>query len=222
MALGVLSVSAQQTLVLKPGPSLEPAPSPEQRWVPHFPGVFHPNNIYGARLQKVALPLIDERAHVLVLGTGSGIDAVRAAQRCAGRVDAVDICPFAVANTKAMAVFFGLEHRICAWHSDGLANVRRLYDVVLFNAPRAVSEAVPNNVTTFDPNGQLLRRVLATLPRVLAPGGAMYLMADPDLSSYLPHTLRHEILHCEDDVDVFAGERRKPLWNFAIHRITVA
>lgn len=184
--------------------------------VPHFPEVFSPQNIYLRLLLMAALPRLQRDERTLVLGSGSGVEAALAALMVRTRVDAVDINPFAVGNTAATAAFLGVEHLVRSWHSDGFARVPGRYDAIFLDAPRALPrEQIPESCDSealFDPDGQFLRRTFAELPEHLTRSGRLYLMADPDLRSHLPGTLRSRIL--ADWSEPHPGS-----WTFAVHEV---
>ena len=69
---------------------------------------------------------------------------------------------------------------------DGLAEVEKAYDVILFEAPLATDQTQTKDPNRFDLEGKLLKEVLTALPSHLKIGGRMYLMSHPDLSPYLP------------------------------------
>ena len=153
--------------------------------IPLFPTVYPYNNPYVENLLQVALPDLADREEVLVLGTGSGLEAACVALRHQVRVDAIDINPIAVANTLATARRVGVDHLVRAWVSDGFNRVPGKYDAILFSAPLAIEEACPQDRNRYDFNGTLLRAVLAALPEHLNPAGRLYLMSRPDLSPFL-------------------------------------
>jgi hypothetical protein len=176
--------------------------------IPLFPGVFYYNNLYDQNLLEAALFDLDGCEDILVLGTGAGLEAVCVALKYGIHVDATDINPIAVANTLVACRRTGTAHLVSAWVSDGLAEVSKTYDAILFEAPLATngSQRDPNR---YDFGGRLLRTVLHALPSHLKPSGRMYLMSRPDLTPYLPAKgLQWKVLR------YFAAEN-----NLAIHKI---
>ena len=154
--------------------------------IPLFPTVYYYNNPYEQNLLEVALPELGGFEDVLILGTGAGLEAICVALKYGITVDATDINPLAVANTIAACRRTGTDHLVKAWVSDGLAEVEKAYDVILFEAPLATDQTQTKDPNRFDLEGKLLKEVLTALPSHLKIGGRMYLMSHPDLSPYLP------------------------------------
>ena len=154
--------------------------------LPLFPSVYPYNNPYVENLLEVGLPELTDCKRVLVLGSGSGLDAVCLALKYGIPVDATDINPVAVANTAASARCCGLGDRVRAWVSDGFGEVRAAYDAIFFEAPLATEYPVQSDANRHDLGGKVLREVLNELPAHLSPRGRMYLMSRPDLSLYFP------------------------------------
>jgi hypothetical protein len=177
--------------------------------IPLFPSVFYYNNLYDQNLLEAVLLELKECKDILVLGTGAGLEAVCIALKYGIHVDATDINPVAVANTIAASRRTGTDHLIHAWVSNGLTDVPKSYDAILFEAPLATNETQLHDPNRYDYGGKLLKEVLSGLPCHLNPGGRMYLMSRPDLTPYLPanglqwNTLRY-----------FAAEK-----SLAIHEI---
>jgi len=126
------------------------------------------------------------------LGTGSGAIAVAlSATEPALRVIAVDVSTdaLAVARANAEANHAPVEFRV----GDLLGPIREPVDIVAANLPylredeladltgdRAALAHEPRLATVAGPDGlALLRRAIADLPRVLAPGGAAFFECDP-------------------------------------------
>ena len=154
--------------------------------IPIFPTVYYYNNPYEQNLLEESLARVEGAEDVLVLGTGAGLEAICVAMKYGIHVDATDINPLAVANTIAASRRTGTDHLIKAWVSDGLAEVKKAYDVILFEAPLATDGTQANDPNRFDLEGRLLKEVLSALPMHLKSGGRMYLMSHPDLVPYLP------------------------------------
>ena len=154
--------------------------------IPLFPSVFYYNNPYDQNLLEAVLPELHDCTDILVLGTGAGLEAVCVALKYGIHVDATDINPVAIANTIAACRRTGTDHLVHAWVSDGLQDVTRAYDAILFEAPLATNNRQATDQNRYDPGGRLLRKVLLELPSHLKTGGRMYLMSRPDLSPYFP------------------------------------
>ena len=158
----------------------------EIREIPLFPSVYNYNNPYDENLLEAALNDLVGCQNVLLLGTGAGLEAVCVALKYGIHVDAIDINPVAVANTISACRHTGTAHLVNAWTSDGLKQVEKAYDAILFEAPVATTKSHLQDPNRYDFEGKLLREVLESLPRHLKPGGRMYLMSLPDISAYLP------------------------------------
>ena len=156
------------------------------REIPLFPSVYYYNNPYDQNLLEAALPELDGCNDILVLGSGAGLEAVCVALKYGIRVDATDINPVAIANTVAASRRTGTEGLVHAWVSDGLKQMTKKYDAVLFEAPLATEDAQVRDPNRYDIGGKLLREVLSALPEHLNTGGRMYLMSCPDLSPFFP------------------------------------
>ena len=143
--------------------------------IPLFPTVYYYNTLYEQNLLEVALPRLEGSEDVLVLGTGAGLEAVCVAMKYRIHVDATDINPLAVANTIAAGRRTGTDHLIKAWVSDGLTEVQKAYDVILFEAPLATDRSQAIDPNRFDQGGRLLTEVLSALPLHLKRGGSFIL-----------------------------------------------
>jgi len=154
--------------------------------IPLFPSVYYYNNPYDENLLEVALPNLDGCNKVLVLGTGAGLEAVCVALRYGIPVDATDINPVAIANTLSACGRTGTSRLVNAWVSDGLKQVTKKYDAILFEAPLVTDKPGEQDSNRYDIGGKILVDVLRSLPDHLNPGGTMYLMSCPDLSPYFP------------------------------------
>lgn len=153
--------------------------------LPLFPTVFAFNNPYLGKLIEVAREDVLRGLKVLSMGCGAGIEAAYFALKNGTEIDAVDINPIAVANTRAIAQQLGVGHLVNTWTSDGFAQVSGGYDVILLNAPLAVHEKRENDVNRFDPKGSFLKMIMDGLHRALAPEGKLIVMSHPDLKPYL-------------------------------------
>jgi len=153
--------------------------------IPLFPSVYSYNNPYVENLLEVGLPELSGSMRVLVLGSGSGLDAACIAMKYKVPVDATDINPIAVANTRAAARRCGVESHVRGYVSDAFENIHEKFDAIFFEAPLATDERNQTDANRYDFEGAVLRKVLAGLPDHLLPGGRMYLMSRPDLSPYV-------------------------------------
>ena len=180
--------------------------------IPLFPSVYPYNNPYVENLLEVGLPELGNARSVLVLGSGSGLDAVCIAMKYKIPVHATDINPLAIANTKAAARRCGIEKHVCAYTSDAFNNVREKFDSIFFQAPLATDDKNLTDANRYDFEGALLRHVFIGLRDHLSPQGRMYLMSRPDVSSYVNLS----------GVSVKTRRRFEPLSSVAIHEIGLA
>ena len=102
-----------------------------------LPGVLNPRLMRSGAFfaSRLGADVITPGAHVLDMGTGSGVCAIAAARR-AGRVVAVDINPVAVRCTRINALLNSVDDRIEVLPGDLFAPVGdQRFDLVLFNPP---------------------------------------------------------------------------------------
>jgi release factor glutamine methyltransferase len=134
------------------------------------------------------------RFRVVDVGTGSGAIAVAlAVSEPRVRVVATDVSADALAVARANAEAHGVADRIELRQGDLLAPVAEQADVVAANLPYLRDDAVsgwvgertslffePREAVVAGSDGlDVIRRFLAQLPRVLAPGGVVLLECDP-------------------------------------------
>ena len=139
---------------------------------------------------------VRERGPCLVadVGTGSGAIAIALAAREPGvRVIATDVSSDALAVARANVAAHRVAERVELRQGDLLAPIKERVDAVAANLPYlrddAVHELVGDRTSlAFEPavavvagaDGlALIRRCVADLPRVLAPGGAAFFECDP-------------------------------------------
>jgi release factor glutamine methyltransferase len=131
---------------------------------------------------------------VVDVGTGSGaIACAIALSEPQVRVIAVDASRDALAVAEANALALGVAERIELRQGDLLAPITETVDVVCANLPyiredemqklaggRTALAYEPRVAVVSGPDGlDLIRRAIADLPRVLAPGGAAFFEVDP-------------------------------------------
>ena len=123
--------------------------------------------------------LIPPHAHVLDMGTGSGIGAVVAAQ-WAARVEAVDINPHAVRCARINALLNEVDDRVTIHHGDLFAPVAgRRFEVVLFNPPY-FRGAPQDDLDAAWRSDDVVERFAAALPDHLTPDGHALVMLSSD------------------------------------------
>ncbi len=162
-----------------------------------LPQVFNPRLFRTGQLLCETLneSLIQPRARVLDMGTGTGIGAVLAAQ-WAAKVDAVDINPEAVRCARINALLHTMEDRIVVYEGDLFEPVHgRRYDVVLFNPP--YFRGRPNDAfETAWRSDDVVERFAAALPDHLTPGGyaLVVLSSDGDSATFLAAFRRNDLI----------------------------
>ena len=162
-----------------------------------LPQVFNPRLFRTGQLLCETLneSLIQPRARVLDLGTGTGIGALLAAQ-WAANVDAVDINPEAVRCARINVLLHTMEDRIVVYEGDLFEPVHgRRYDVVLFNPP--YFRGRPNDAfETAWRSDDVVERFAAALPDHLTPGGyaLVVLSSDGDSATFLAAFRRNDLI----------------------------
>jgi release factor glutamine methyltransferase len=137
-----------------------------------IPSVFSPVRLRtGAFLaSQLDARTVGANTTVLDMGTGSGVCAVRAAQR-ARRVVAVDINPAAVRCATINALLNRLEARLEVRHGDLFAPVNgERFDLIVFNPP-FVRGAPRDDRDRAWRSLDVPERFAAQLPQHLRPGG---------------------------------------------------
>jgi len=186
--------------------------------LPLFPSVYHYNNPYLKHLLMVAFEEIKSEESVLIMGCGAGIEAAFLAAKNKMIINAVDINPIAVANTKVSAWRTHTEELVNVWVSDAFSNVKEKYDVILFNAPLAIGTQDVNDENRFDREGKFLQKILTSLPDYLKINGRVLLMSHRDFSPYLPGNLEcHIRLPFTVGVDLAILEIRAKSQNLPSH-----
>ncbi len=134
------------------------------------------------------------RTRVADVGTGSGAIAVAVAVHApAARVVATDVSAGALEVARANAFAHGVAGRVETRQGDLLDPLDAPVDAVAANLPYLRADAVEHltgerTSLAFEPRGAvvagpdglaIVRRCVAQLPRVLAPGGAAFFECDP-------------------------------------------
>ena len=153
-----------------------------------LPQVFNPRLFRTGQFLSQTLneSLIQPRARVLDMGTGTGIGALLAAQ-WAANVDAVDINPEAARCARINALLHTMEDRIVVYEGDLFEPVHgRRYDVVLFNPPYFRGRPGDAFETAWR-SDDVVERFAAALPDHLTPGGyaLVVLSSDGDSETFL-------------------------------------
>jgi len=166
--------------------------------------VFNPKYYYTSEFMARHIDAAPEDA-VLDMGTGSGIQAITAAQR-GGRVVAVDINPEAVKYAKRNAKGNGVEERVSVLHGDlfsPLGNDDR-FDIILFTPPYLKGSAKTNfDRALFDHNKTLALRFFTDAKKHLKKNGYVQMIyssiAEPEKILKISDDLgwRHTIIACK-------------------------
>jgi release factor glutamine methyltransferase len=126
------------------------------------------------------------------VGTGSGCIAVAVAHYLPETsVDATDISEAALAVAARNAERLDVAERVRFLCGDLAEPLSGSYDALLANLPYVVEgTALPAEVTAQPPvalfgGAELVNRLLATAPRLLAPGGIVLLEVDPAITDQL-------------------------------------
>jgi len=167
-----------------------------------------------SRLDATTVP---RDAHVLDMGTGSGVCAVAAA-RHAQRVVAVDINAAAVRCAGINALLNHVEHKVEVRHGDLFEPVgSERFDLILFNPP--FLRGVPRNDRDRAwRSSDVVERFAADLGSHLKPGGAALLLLSTfgDARHFLADFRRHAF-----EISLL-GERRFINERLAIFKLTPA
>ncbi len=158
----------------------------------------------------------------LDVGTGSGAIAVTiAAELKNARVDAVDISNEALNVARRNAKALGIADRVAFFEGDLIQPVRdRHYDAIVANLPYVpTADIAPHpDPVSFEPalaldggpDGlDLYRRLLATVPAMLLPGGVLYLEAAPPIVDGLVAFARAAFPNGEVTVGKDYGDRER-------------
>lgn len=146
-----------------------------------LPGVFAPVHTSSTELFSSWLPF-PVGGSFLEIGSGAGVTAVTAALAGCAHVTALDISRAAVANTRANALRHDVADRVRVLRSDlfDALDPGERYDVIYWNSN--VIDAPPQfeyldelQWAFFDRDYATHNRFLTQGPKLLAPGGRMFL-----------------------------------------------
>ena len=174
-------------------------------------------------LVDAARRFIGGRALTVVdVGTGSGaIGCAIAANEPRVRVIGTDLSADALEVARANASALGVAGRVELRQGDLLAPVSERVDVVCANLPYLRDEALEHLVgdrtsLAFEPRAaivagadglDLVRRCVADLPRVLAPGGAAFFECDPPQAAAIATLIEAKGLRADVLRDLMRAER---------------
>jgi methylase of polypeptide subunit release factors len=146
-----------------------------------LPGVFAPVHTASTELFSSWLPYPVGGAF-LEIGSGAGVTAVTAALAGCAHVTALDITAAAVANTEANARRHGVADRVRVLRSDlfDALDPAERYNVIYWNsnvidAPEEFEYLDELQWAFFDRGYATHSRFLSQGPKLLAPGGRMFL-----------------------------------------------
>ncbi len=159
--------------------------------IPVLPGVYTGVNPSSEVSAKAALKYAKPGMKVLVIGTGSGLEARIAAEKGAF-VDAVDIKEMAVENTKLTCSLGGAGSRVNAFRNDLFDGLGQ-YDLIIFNMPHITMPhgssvdlgtglITPDDRNVKDFGEAVLKRVAANIAEHMTDGGKAVLV-----NSYLKY-----------------------------------
>jgi HemK-related putative methylase len=144
-----------------------------------LPAVFNPTLFFSSEFMVGSFneTLIPAGAHLLDVGTGSGVGAVFAAD-WAAQVTAVDVNPAAVRCARINVLLNGVEDRVAVQQSDLFTAVaHRRFDVILFNPPYYRGQPHSSLDHAFHAT-DVLERFSAALPdHLTAAGHALVLLS---------------------------------------------
>lgn len=137
-----------------------------------YPHVWSPEYDWSSRMLVENLPdVMGQR--VLEVGSGTGVISFHAMQRGAAYIEAVDLNPQAVENTRANLESSSLC-QFLVHKSNGLETVVGQFDLIIWNAP--YHGAKPNDdleLGCTDENYQYIRSFLQSVRDSLLPGGLL-------------------------------------------------
>lgn len=159
---------------------------------------------------------------VVDVGTGSGAIACSIAlHEPRARVIATDVSADALAVAATNALAMGVGERVELRQGDLLGPVAEEVDVVCANLPYLRRDALADlrgerTSLSFEPNVavvagadglDLVRRCIADLPRVLAPGGAAFFECDPPQAAVIASLLEERGMRTRIARDLAGNER---------------
>ena len=159
---------------------------------------------------------------VVDVGTGSGAIACSIAlHEPRAQVIATDVSADALAVAATNALAMGVGERVELRQGDLLGPVAEEVDVVCANLPYLRSDALADlrgerTSLAFEPNVavvagadglDLVRRCIADLPRVLAPGGAAFFECDPPQAAVIASLLEERGMRTRIARDLAGNER---------------
>ena len=159
---------------------------------------------------------------VVDVGTGSGAIACSIAlHERAARVIATDVSADALAVAATNSLALGVGERVELRQGDLLAPVTEVVDAVAANLPYLRADALADlrgerTSLAFEPNVavvggadglDLVRRCIADLPRVLAPGGAAFFECDPPQAAIVASLLEKRGMRTRTVRDLAGDDR---------------
>ena len=147
----------------------------------------------------------EDHRKILVIGTGVGLDAIALAKLTGAKVTATDISKQALVVAQLNAKIHEMENKVKYIQSDLLDSVTTQFDLIIFNAPRAVTHeifkeaGVPNEKALkaietlqdspnylFDMHGTLFKKLMKDLPEHTTKDGKLLIMTDEHIGVHVP------------------------------------
>lgn len=156
----------------------------------HFivlPNVFHPGLFFTSKFFVSCLnnETVKKTDTVLDMGTGSGIEAIFAADYCK-KVIATDINPYAVRCAKINAMLNNLEEKIEVRHGDLFEPVKdEKFDLILYSPPFYIGEPeswLEHALKTGD-NHRVVFKFIRNAKKHLSPDGRILVILSTDTAT---------------------------------------
>jgi release factor glutamine methyltransferase len=169
---------------------------------------------------ETALSHVAPHARILEIGTGSGCIAITLALELPrAQIYASDLSWDALQVARHNANAYDVEHAVRLVNADLAEPYSGLFDLICANLPYVATEQLPHlAVASREPTmaldggsrgTDLIYRALATLPRILAPGGYALFEIDPHQAIGVLTQARHSLPSAQMRIDKdLAGRQR--------------
>jgi len=179
------------------------------------PNVFAPLWGDSIVLAETVLEETKEGDYVLDLGTGTGIQAIFAAEK-AGNVLAVDVNPAAVKCSKKNVKYHAMDNKIEVIESDLFSSVDEKFDMIIYNPPfRWFKSRDMLERASLDENYESLNRFFSEAREHLRENGRIIIVfstsGDIEYFEYLikEYEFKSEVI----------GWRKQNMWEYKIYRL---